>query len=165
MNNNRNRVGLVAAAVLLGSMGLAGCGGGSDANSAQSAGKGLNDDMVVKFTHCLRKHGVPVADPQPGRPIQILGTPADQDKIQAAQTACKKYAPKGDGQGPGSGADLDRQQALVDCLRAAGVDVEDPVAGQPLRVRSAQNDEAKTQQAMTKCQQKVGAPPPAPAGG
>lgn len=142
----------------------AGCSGGGGSGSASASSSANAGDMAVKYTQCLRRHGVDVADPQPGQPITIKGAPGDASSIQQAQEACKAYAPQQEGSGPQSGADMDWQAALVACLRQKGVTVADPQAGQPLRIQSRKQDEAQTQQAVRDCQAKVGAPSAAPAG-
>jgi len=135
----------------------------AEPDSAQSSP--VAGDMAVKFAQCMREHGVQVADPQPGQPIQILGNPDDTSKIKAAQEACKQYAAQGEGNGQQSGDDMDRQAKLVECLRGKGVEVEDPQPGQPLRIRGRQQNEAKTNQAMQECQAEVGGPTPRRVGG
>ncbi|HYU86009.1 MAG TPA: hypothetical protein VEK80_14510 [Kribbellaceae bacterium] len=159
-----------AAAALTLVLVMAGCsGGGTDDDNGAGSTSGDSSpaagDMAVKFAQCMREHGVQVADPQPGQPLQIQGNPDDASKIKAAQEACKEYAPQGEGNGQQSGDDLDRQAKLVECLRGKGVDVEDPQPGQPLRIRGQRQNEAKTNQAMQECQAEVGGPTPQRVGG
>jgi hypothetical protein len=47
---------------------------------------------MLKTAQCLRRHGVNVADPQPGQGlnIQIRG---DKAKMQQAMEACRKEVP------------------------------------------------------------------------
>jgi hypothetical protein len=53
-------------------------------------------DQLVKFAQCMRKNGVDMPDPNPadGGKMQIPSG-ASQDKLQAAQNACKQFLPGG----------------------------------------------------------------------
>jgi hypothetical protein len=148
---------VIAVAALVAA--LAGCGGGGD-KTPSAASTTIGSDMAVKFAQCMREHGVNVPDPKPGQPLQIQGDPNDTAKIQAAQEACKAYAPQQDNGGQQSGDDMDRQAKLVACLRQHGVTVEDPQPGQPLRVQGQRQNEAATEKAMQDCQREVGGPAP-----
>jgi hypothetical protein len=53
-------------------------------------------DAMVKFTQCMRAHGVNIPDPGPGGQMQIPNGVA-QDKLQQAQQACQQYLPGGGG--------------------------------------------------------------------
>ena len=129
------------AALLIGSLGLAGCGGSSSGstspgggaaasnNAAGAAGAGSGDtsDPLVKYSACMRAHGVPsFPDPVDGRLQLQMRTGTDLDPqsptFQAAQTACKALEPAG--LGKGSGANGGQQDALlkfVACMRKNGV--------------------------------------------
>ncbi len=53
-------------------------------------------DAMVKFTQCMRAHGVNIPDPGPNGQMQIPnGVP--QDKLQQAQQQCQQYLPGGGG--------------------------------------------------------------------
>jgi hypothetical protein len=152
---------LVAAAAFV--VALAACqdsGSESPGGTPAAESSTIPSDMAVKFAQCMRENGVDVADPRPGQPLIIKGDQGDTAKIQAAQEACKEFAPPQEGGGPQSADDLDRQAKLAACLRQRGVDVADPQPGQPLRVEGRRENEAETQRAMQECQREVGAPPP-----
>ncbi|MDN3352640.1 hypothetical protein [Actinomadura sp. DC4] len=53
-------------------------------------------DQMLKTAQCLRQHGVDVADPQPGKGIQLHVTRGDT-KVQKAIEACDKLVPKPSG--------------------------------------------------------------------
>ncbi|WP_433418491.1 hypothetical protein ACQP1V_02690 [Microtetraspora malaysiensis] len=53
-------------------------------------------DALVKFAQCMRDHGIDMKDPAPDGRVDIdipQGTP--QQKVEAAQQACKQFAPGG----------------------------------------------------------------------
>jgi hypothetical protein len=54
-------------------------------------------DAMVKFTKCMREHGVNIPDPGPNGQMQVP-TGVSQDKLQQAQQQCNKYMPGGGGQ-------------------------------------------------------------------
>jgi hypothetical protein len=54
-------------------------------------------DAMVKFTQCMRAHGVDIPDPGPNGQMQIPNGTA-QDKLQQAQQQCQQYLPGGGGQ-------------------------------------------------------------------
>lgn len=59
-------------------------------------------DRMLKMTQCLRKHGVQVADPQPGQGIKIQVKRGDA-KAQQAMEACRKLVPQSGRPSPRSG--------------------------------------------------------------
>ena len=110
---------------------IAGCGssapstGSSGAGSDPSSSANARFQDAVKFSQCMRQHGVPTfPDPGPGGDLQIgqasgivKGSPA----LQSAQQACRSLLPNGGRPTPLSPA---RQQAMLQfsqCMRAHGV--------------------------------------------
>ncbi|HEY4452818.1 MAG TPA: hypothetical protein VGN81_00785 [Pseudonocardiaceae bacterium] len=142
---------LVAVAGLAVALGLVGCSSGASGNdvaslnggktstSAPASGSGSGNaqsdaseqDAMVKFAQCMRQHGVDMPDPKPGpgggramlMPAVKAGSPGDNQKIQAASTACDKLLPNG---GKPTAQDIQRQLKFAQCMRAHGVDVPDP---------------------------------------
>ncbi len=51
-------------------------------------------DAMLKFTKCMREHGVNIPDPGPGGQMQIPSG-ASRDKLQAAQQQCNHFLPGG----------------------------------------------------------------------
>ncbi len=150
-----NKLSVAAIAAVLIS-GLAGCGGGSS-KAASSSSPNAND-KAVKFAQCMRQHGVPMADPTDGQiRVQFTGGPDGQAKADAAQQACKQYAPQ-QNLGNQSAADRDKQLKLAQCLRQKGFNVPDPQPGQGLRITSTGGpaNGAKLDDAMKACQQGSG---------
>ncbi|WP_163510587.1 hypothetical protein [Fodinicola acaciae] len=146
---------------------LAGCGGGkksevasaggSASASAGAAANGVPTDpyqLALKFSQCMRQHGVDVADPQPpdknGGPIAVPGIPigGDNGKVEKAVAVCRKYMPQ---QNRVGGDDPQYVLKLNKCLRANGLDVsDDPKQGKTIELTP------KTQKIYAKCQKEVG---------
>src|SRR5579862_6022472 len=94
MSDRPSHVMLALSAGVLASLALADCGGsGSGSGSPLNSASKISDE-VLKFTRCLREHGVPVETATSGEGIRITGggklTP---QKMEAAQHACAKYNP------------------------------------------------------------------------
>ena len=73
----------------------------------KGAGPGISKQdqaKLLKFTQCMRQHGVPMADPDfsgGGVKMAIGGSARVADaKVKAAQQACAKLMPAGMGDGP-----------------------------------------------------------------
>jgi hypothetical protein len=109
------------------------------AGTAPSAGApGKHFKEALAFSECMRSHGLPdFPDPSSSGGIQLqAGRGSDLDprsaKFQAAQKACKKYAP--DGGNPPSAAQqaqaMARALAFSECMRTHGVpNFPDPQKG------------------------------------
>jgi hypothetical protein len=103
-------------------------GTASPSASASDAANLSLRERALKFAQCMRDHGVPMEDPQfDGDKVQVqigeAGAVPDKSKVQAAQEACKQWAPVG---GPG-GARLDPQKLeelrnQAQCMRDNGVE-------------------------------------------
>ncbi|WP_214412586.1 hypothetical protein [Sphaerisporangium fuscum] len=53
-------------------------------------------DQMLKFAQCMREHGIPMKDPAADGRVEInipAGTP--KEKVDAANEACKEFAPGG----------------------------------------------------------------------
>ena len=119
-----------AAALALGACGNSNDGGGagSGANRQDKAFEG-----ALKFSQCMRQHGVDMPDPQRVGTggIKLTGgkmNPNDP-KTKSAQSACQKYMQIGGGEtiDPAKRAKL--QEAALNfarCMREHGVDMPDP---------------------------------------
>jgi hypothetical protein len=136
----RRRSAVLLAALLTAGMGLAGCGGASPDASASSgcspsgcsspaASRSL-EAMAVKFSGCIRSHGVPdFPDPTIGSNglPNFAGSPnknatIDSPAGQAAQHACQKDLPH---LGPRTSSDKATANAAAlkyaMCMRSSGV--------------------------------------------
>ena len=104
---------------------LAACGGsGNNATAAQD-----NEQKLVNFAKCMREHGVNVSTPTSGT-IRITGrgAPANPRALEAAQNACRRYAPA-ERQKLSPAERAARQDQLLKfarCMREHGVNVPDP---------------------------------------
>jgi hypothetical protein len=101
--------------------GIATAGGAVPTTSASSGGQA----DALKFAQCMRQHGVQMDDPVDGK-IEIKGEAGDGSKIDAAQKACRKYAPDAAGGEPMSKADQERLLRFAQCMRDHGVPMADP---------------------------------------
>jgi hypothetical protein len=102
----RIRTGFVAGVLLV--IGVAGCGaagdgdgvataGGQSSSAAQATGAD-EQDRLVKYTQCMREHGVDMPDVAPdseGAVRMELPDGADPAKVAAANKECKQYMPGG----------------------------------------------------------------------
>jgi hypothetical protein len=118
---------------------LAACGAQQDNNGIASAARASGSTAsaapspsasgdALKFAQCMREHGVNVPDPEPGSngiQIRIKGK-TDQAKVEAAQQACKKYSPIGNGPATMDPAFQDAVLKFAKCMREHGVNMADP---------------------------------------
>ena len=131
-------------------------GSGQQAGDTTSAPASLNpDEMGVKFAQCLREQGLDVADPEPGKGVQLKikkSSGMDQQAVDKAMKACQQYSPQGKA---GTGSDPQAQERIrkfSECMRKNGVeDFPDPKPGQGGLIMTKKNREdpdfAKAQQA------------------
>ncbi|GAA1656474.1 hypothetical protein [Fodinicola feengrottensis] len=96
----------------------------ANGSSAPAASPSAADPhaQAVKFTQCLRSHGIKIDDPK-GDSGGLPRLPAGQDpgKMQAALQACQQYAPQGNVGKPATAADLAKARKWVACMRDHGV--------------------------------------------
>ncbi|MGY0390562.1 hypothetical protein ACWZJV_26620 [Nocardioides sp. WG-D5] len=118
--------------------GIASAGGDSTADadaSAVAGDEGGDREQMLKFTKCLREHGLEVEDPPPGEGLKLQfggggGQHVDRETVQKAMEACQEYAPQGQ-----MGADNPEMREamleMAECMRENGVeDFPDPEPGQ-----------------------------------
>jgi hypothetical protein len=135
------RYPLILAAVA-GALALGACGSGNDGNggAASASGQDKAFEGALKFSQCMRDHGVDMPDPKrdsnggimltgpPGGKRTKLGDP----KMEAAQSACQKYMDTGGGPPLDPAAQAKLQDAFVayaGCMRGKGIDMPDPKVG------------------------------------
>ena len=159
--------------IFLGSLlvlGLAGCSSGGDQSdhvaslggaspasaSAASGGTGQQSDAarhdaLVKYAQCMRAHGINIPDPVAGGALQgqamPTGSPAEQQKLKAASSACASNLPNG---GQPTAQDLQRQIKFAQCMRAHGVNMPDPTPGSQAAALSL--DDPNAQAALKTCE-------------
>lgn len=51
-------------------------------------------DEMVKFAGCMREQGIDMPDPEPGGGIRLRMPKGGEQKMRAAQEACKEFAPE-----------------------------------------------------------------------
>lgn len=143
----------LAAIAMLSAGVLAGCGGSSGDDGG--AGSSASGDSAVRFAACMREHGVTdFPDPVNGR-ITLSDTHADSGTMQAAQEACRRFAPQGD-----AGANPRMQEQILafsQCMRDNGVpDFPDPQGpGRLLVPRTIDTQSPQFEQARQTCQDKL----------
>lgn len=104
---------------------LAACG----STAARTADSGT----ALKLSQCMRSHGLPnFPDPSPNGALQITGIDPQSPAFQAAQAACKQYAPFKSG--PPKMTESQRRAAtrFAQCMRSNGQsDFPDPTLVPP----------------------------------
>jgi hypothetical protein len=122
----------VAAALALGA-----CGGSDDDGGGKASASSKQDQAfegALRFSKCMRDHGVDFPDPQRvgAGGIKISGgknvNPNDP-KTKAAQNACQKYMKIGGGETVDPAKRARLQEAALkyaSCMRQHGVDMPDP---------------------------------------
>jgi hypothetical protein len=138
---------MLAVPVLL----AAGCGG-SPSNGNQSAGQ--TEAQALKWVQCMNQHGVPASQSNNGQSLGVHVHVGDknapgQQKVQAAQQACKQYQPNGgSGGGQASAQRMDQATKYVQCLNQHGASaqvakdggiIEGPGPGGPSQQQQADN--------------------------
>jgi hypothetical protein len=120
----------VAAALALGACGGSDPGGGSG-NGSSRQDKAF--EGALKFSKCMRDHGVDMPDPQRvgtgGIKITDTSMNPNDPKTKAAQSACQKYMKVGGGQTVDPAKRAKLQEAALKyakCMREHGVDMPDP---------------------------------------
>jgi hypothetical protein len=180
------RRGLVVLAGVAGAMVLmaAACGGNSAAPGVAKAPTGTESSTPSKtnsppsgdahaLSRCMRAHGVPnFPDPDSQGRLTLQGGPGtgldpNSSQFQAAQKACRKYAPNG-GRAPSPAEQAKAEKAALafsSCMRSHGVrNFPDPqVSGGGIRIgikpSSGIDPNSPVFQAAQKaCQTKVGGP-------
>jgi hypothetical protein len=124
---------LAAAAAVLA---LGACGGSKSPDGGGAKGATGQDkafEGALKFSKCMRAHGIDMPDPQRvgTGAIKLTGGKVDfnDPKMKSAQSACQKYMQIGGGEtlDPAKRAKL--QQAALSyarCMRGQDVDMPDP---------------------------------------
>jgi hypothetical protein len=137
--SSMTRYPLILAAIA-GALTLGACGANNGNNGAPSASdEDKAFEGAVKFSRCMRQHGVDMPDPQRvgDGGIRVGGPSARRlkmgqldPKLKTAEKACSKYMELGGG---GPAMDPAQQARLQDaffayarCMRSKGVDMPDP---------------------------------------
>jgi hypothetical protein len=114
--------GIAAAAI------LAACGGSSSPSTSSAASEQQAEVKFADFAKCLREHGIEAATAtapgSQGRGLKIKG--ANPAKMEAAQTACKKYQPEQQKLNLSPQEKVERAEAVekfAKCMREHGIEV------------------------------------------
>ncbi|MEU8299108.1 hypothetical protein AB0C04_17705 [Micromonospora sp. NPDC048909] len=163
------RRGLFALPLLL-ALAVTGCGGSGDEPAVATAGGGgaqavsaspaaqlSDDERRLKFSECMREHGVEVPDPEPGGgQLFRFGKDTDPQKVQAAMESCRQHLPNGGEKLKLDPEQVERLRKLATCMRENGVpEFPDPSAdgGLQLRLDVVNIKDPKVKAAMEKCRQ------------
>lgn len=92
------------------------------ATAGPSASASSDPDAPLKFSQCMRDHGITwFPDPDKGSMTINIPRGTDPKKMEAAQEACKKFQPDGGVPHKMSAEDLQQARAMSKCMRDNGV--------------------------------------------
>ena len=136
--HTKRRAQTAAAATAVLALAIAGCGSGSSGTSSSSSTAGgasgspaqsQTSARLERFAQCMRSHGEP-SFPDPtaqGQFILPATLSTGSPQFQAADQACKAYAPAGALSGqPPTPQQLSEALKFVHCMRAHDVNLPDP---------------------------------------
>lgn len=113
---------LVVSTLALCVFGLVACGGGG----SSSAG-GSEEEAALRFTECMRAHGVEVEDLKPGQKNIELPDASDPTSRKALAACNGKLGTAGQELSSGEQEDFkEGALALAQCLREQGIEMGDP---------------------------------------
>ena len=153
--------GLAAVGVCLLLLACGGSSSGSNGSAGASNQSTKQETSRLKFTQCMREHGVNFSDTG-GSPSGFQNTP--QSTIQAAFSACRKFASGSFGNAASSSQQSQLKDQLVKyaaCLREAGLNIADPTGtgvsgvGGFFRQLQELRQNPNFQQANSKCQKNL----------
>lgn len=145
---------------------LTGCGsgdgGGSDVasvgggnKSAASAQPGADSqDRALKFAQCMRENGIDMPDPDAsGKMAMTFDAPLE--KVEAAQEACRQYAPSGGQQIRDNPEMAENLRKLAQCMRDNGVESYPDPEGGMMRMSKEAGEDPDFKAAEEKCQKET----------
>lgn len=157
--SNNFRISSVVSALLV--AGLAGCGTTSSPTvatagpGATQSGAAQEERSALAYSRCMRAQGqtwFPDPDAQGGLTVHNPDN-VDQKKIEAAEAACKKYAPWEGAKGPIPADELAKLRQVAQCMRDRGIsEWPDPAADGSTRITGIEPDDPKVRQAQQECQ-------------
>jgi hypothetical protein len=133
------RIRRVLAIALLVTLAATGCGkakddgnrvatlgkGASPGGSSAPAGRGNEQEQLLKYAKCMRENGVPnFPDPKPaenGESTLDLPESVDPAAVDAAQKQCKQLLPNGGEPVKVDPETLEKMTKYAECMRANGV--------------------------------------------
>jgi hypothetical protein len=146
MTKKRQPLLTITAITLTLALGAMGCGkddkkpgiAAANPSAKTSAGTGGNSEASpIKYSRCMREQGLSwYPDPQADGGL-VVSEPegTDPKKVEAAETACKKYFPGGGTSGKAPAEDIAKVQQAAKCMREHGVtNYPDPDANGNLHI-------------------------------
>lgn len=127
-----------------------------DAATADTTPTLTVQDRALKYTQCMRDHGVQMDDPQvQGNQIQLGEIEnTDQAVIQAAEQACQQYKPGGGANGNPPAEKIELLRQLARCMRDHGVEsFPDPDASGKMPIGESVTKDPQYEQAQSACRQ------------
>jgi hypothetical protein len=125
--------------------------GGGDKTSAAAQPSADSQGKALKFAQCMRENGIDMPDPDSsGKMAMTFDAP--QEKVKAAQEACRQYAPSGGQQirdDPEMAANL---RKLAQCMRDNGVESYPDPEGSMMRITQEAGEDPDFKAAEKKCQ-------------
>jgi hypothetical protein len=96
--------------------------GGPKASASASPTPSDDPDAPLKFSQCMRAHGLPwFPDPSGGKLGVAVPKGFDSKKMDAAQQACKQYMPDGGAAHKPNPEELELARKMAKCMRENGV--------------------------------------------
>jgi hypothetical protein len=151
---------------------LTGCGsgdgGGAEVASASGPGKQTaagaqpsadSQERALKFAQCMRENGIDMPDPDAGGKMAMTFD-APQEKAQAAQEACRQYAPSGRQQIRDDPEMAEKLRKLAQCMRDNGVESYPDPEGSMMRITQEAGEDPDFKAAQEKCQKESAAASP-----
>lgn len=92
------------------------------AKPTASASATPDPDAPLKFSKCMREHGMTwFPDPSDGKLSIRVPDSVKKEDFDKAQQACRQWAPNGDNAPQASAEDLERGRQMAKCMRENGV--------------------------------------------
>ena len=97
--------------------------GAPTAASSSASAAPADADMALKFSKCMRQQGLTWFPDPDASGRMTVSTPkgVNPKTVDAAQRACKKYAPAGPNQGKPDPQAVEQARLMAKCMRANGV--------------------------------------------
>ncbi len=126
----RLRVAAGLALIALAPLTACGSNGGDDAGDSETPDRSEMEDAALEFAQCMREHGVPMEDPEPGGGMVLKQDANDDPEItRKAQEACEPIMAEAMPDDVEEGIPAEDKEAMLaqaKCMREHGFDVPDP---------------------------------------
>ncbi|MER5753714.1 hypothetical protein [Streptomyces sp. NPDC002088] len=166
MTRKRRPLLVISAIALTLALGTMGCGKDEEpqvasANPSATTADGTaggSQASPIKYSRCMREQGLTwYPDPQADGGLSVsVPDGTDPKKLEAAETACKKYYPGGGKSGKAPAEDIAKIQKAAKCMREHGVtNYPDPDANGNLHIDEKlgiDNDDPTVKKAQQECQ-------------